>query len=759
MRDRARSRDSQTRMARPRAWRGAALAALVLLGCASAAAAAATDPYPGFSTFCRDQFGGTREPLIHRYAGERLRFEAEADWRHVSVTSARIVFGTNLLADGRVEYGTSTAYGSASGPAERRFHLHTCQLTGLLPSTTYQYRLVAVDERGETVRSENRSFTTGAWAGKVRVPEDMTGGPPYRLDRAGATYVLTRDVVADRLAFDLVSGTGMTLDLNGHTVTYNQVRVDTAIEYTIWQDWVENQKSVFGVRAFNYGGIAGFRVLNGTIRQGAGNNGGQENGNGFSPIYGRGSRGEVAGITVHYAGEQTKGLDLQQTDCVVHHNVIVDHGTDLTNRHQGVDAIGRGPLAIHHNLVKRARHRGISGDTGSDIHANELWLDSYATNSFGVFYYEEADAVCRGNRIYGTGYHVLGVGTMSRSRNLRVRGNFIDLRATAPVARFGEYGAQSSAVGVRITWGPDDILYEDNVIAVHGRDGGMVRGVWFASDSGVERTVFRRNVVKALTSTPTDPLYGAVSICGTADGAELPMTFEDNEIISDVAHLLLGGDYYDPGSHSRFRRNHFVRVGARADYQLIRIGHYGAQTSTDHLLVDSRFTGDTGYGRCTFHGTGTRDFSVGWTLTVRTTPGASVTIADSTGAVVFRGMADSTGAAATELIQYRRTAAGTTSRTPHTVTVTSGSATATRTPTVDRTMTLDIALGSTPPPPPTPTTTGATTGSAGGGSSSGGMAGGGSSSSGCGLGSAIGLLCAAVTLVRRSRASIGSGVR
>lgn len=42
---------------------------------------------------------------------------------------------------------------------------------------------------------------------------------PGVLDKAGATYVLTKDVTAARTAF-MIKGDGITLDLGGHTVTY-----------------------------------------------------------------------------------------------------------------------------------------------------------------------------------------------------------------------------------------------------------------------------------------------------------------------------------------------------------------------------------------------------------------------------------------------------------------------------------------------------------------------------------------------------------
>src|SRR4029077_15421871 len=46
------------------------------------------------------------------------------------------------------------------------------------------------------------------------------GSAPYGLDQAATRYVLDTDVQADATAF-VIAAPGVTLDLNGHTVTYN----------------------------------------------------------------------------------------------------------------------------------------------------------------------------------------------------------------------------------------------------------------------------------------------------------------------------------------------------------------------------------------------------------------------------------------------------------------------------------------------------------------------------------------------------------
>lgn len=79
-----------------------------------------------------------------------------------SATSAQITWTTDELATGIVQYGLTTGYelGSASHPG--RLISHQVQVPNLLPSTTYQFRVISADSSGNTRTSGNFSFTTQA---------------------------------------------------------------------------------------------------------------------------------------------------------------------------------------------------------------------------------------------------------------------------------------------------------------------------------------------------------------------------------------------------------------------------------------------------------------------------------------------------------------------------------------------------------------------------------------------------------------------
>jgi len=87
----------------------------------------------------------------------------------VTTTSANIAWTTNEPADSQVQFGTSTAYGSSTVVDPTLTLSHTAALTGLLPATTYHYRVISVDRGGNVTQSADFTFVTAT-------PVDVT--PP-----------------------------------------------------------------------------------------------------------------------------------------------------------------------------------------------------------------------------------------------------------------------------------------------------------------------------------------------------------------------------------------------------------------------------------------------------------------------------------------------------------------------------------------------------------------------------------------------------
>ncbi|TSD06307.1 MAG: hypothetical protein Greene07147_166 [Parcubacteria group bacterium Greene0714_7] len=77
----------------------------------------------------------------------------------VSTSTVRITWQTNKNADGQVQYGTTSAYGSLSllGTISTS---HSISLSSLTPNTKYYYRAISKTSSGETAYSQPQTFTT-----------------------------------------------------------------------------------------------------------------------------------------------------------------------------------------------------------------------------------------------------------------------------------------------------------------------------------------------------------------------------------------------------------------------------------------------------------------------------------------------------------------------------------------------------------------------------------------------------------------------
>jgi len=80
----------------------------------------------------------------------------------ISATSENITWQTNEPATSRVEYGTTTAFGSFSALNSSKITSHSRTLSNLSADTTYYYRLISEDTAGNTAVSGNFSFTTAS---------------------------------------------------------------------------------------------------------------------------------------------------------------------------------------------------------------------------------------------------------------------------------------------------------------------------------------------------------------------------------------------------------------------------------------------------------------------------------------------------------------------------------------------------------------------------------------------------------------------
>ena len=667
------------------------------------AAGVPTDWWPTFNEWCSQFFGAEIEPLAYQMFGDDLEFMtlSDSEWIHASETSAAIAFETNLPAMTYIEYGTTTGYGSTTLIETDRYHyIHLGYLTGLSNNTTYHYRFVAEDERGNIITSGDKTFATATPAGVIYIPGSM-GSAPYSLT-SGNYYLVTQDIAADHTVFRMTQN-NITLDLGGHTVSYNNVAnppTPAAGDANFPYDYTTDAD--YGV--VSYWSPSGCKIVNGTIVQGAGSNAAYGSGTGYSPITILGSSGnEIAGITAQWHSNQAKGFHVNSATNV-HHNVLTDRGWELTSRHQGADAITNG-TTVHHNLIKRARHRIING--GNEIYNNEMYGDAWYTNAFGIF--SKANSTVHDNRIFGGGYMFQALSAQGSGyagstvdpnfwakQNVELYDNFVHLQAVEPYTnRSLEYGPKSAVHGARVMWGADNIVFHDNMIITYARDGGDTRGIWVETESINQNVVFRDNLVKCIFEDDIGTKWGCVALGGYDSDANAFMLFKDNRFISNYC-MIRAAESYGYGNYTLWEGNTFVKEGQdRPDYGLVHLG-YSSGPTRHHYLFDSTFEGGASYDDVVYAGSAERWFMVGWTLTIETETDANVVIRDLSNAIVYSGAADANGICQVQLHQYKQEEAGKTLYTDHEVTVTTASDTYVETVTVDATKTVHIPSAPAP---------------------------------------------------------------
>jgi hypothetical protein len=628
-------------------------AVLTTAGLASAADTPQRDAVKIFNDFCIEHFGAEKEPLVYEKFGKELKILPEGVWMHASDTSAVIGWDTNLPAKSYVEYGKTAEYGQRTPEPERHFYVNVRYLRGLERDTTYHYRLVSVDERGNKVASADKTFTTARPEGAIVIPGDMEG-PPYVLKEKG-TYLLTADIIADGSAFE-IRGDDIILDLNGHTVVYNNKSIE--VTGKSFKNWVD--KSAFGVlmeKAQN------FQLFNGTIRQGAGNDPACGISIGFSPFHGEGAGGhkEFAGVTIEFGADQMIGINYHWSrgSTNIHHCVFVDHGSKVSNRHGGgcraARLDGKQTGEMHHNLVKRTRQMGLAG--ADKLYNNEVYVDSFSTNSFALQIAAEGG---RGynNRVFATGFNPYGFGW--GKKDWKAYDNFIHMVGQDTSKRWGErWGDVNMLAGMRVTnyskggQEREDLEYYGNVIVMEGKEDCEIRAVEFFSDETIKNLNFHDNIVKAIALDDQTVRVACVDAQGHFRKENtLPVFYRNNTFISN-RHMVRFGDDYGKGNNHQFINNRFIKVGE--DHPMFSTFYFGGgYWNYGHVIRDCTFEGGAEPMDVHWGPIGNQAwYQVEWTLTVKAPAGAEVKIVDAKGDEAFAGKVGDDGTVAVPLVQAR----------------------------------------------------------------------------------------------------------
>lgn len=629
--------------------------------------------YKTFNRFCLAHFRAGHEALIQEVFGKQLRHRPGGDWIHVSQRSAAIGFESSHPALSHVEYGLDRNYGQQSAPRERPFSIHLHYLSDLQPDTVYHYRPVLIDDAGNAVHGPDATFQTKAADSMIPFPGDQTEAP-YVINQSG-TYCLTQDLNCEQTAI-IIEADDVVLDLGGHTVQYANKKAEKGHFEDKWMSYV--RKGFFGIKAIGHKNI---RILNGKILQGAASNRGNNESAGFNPLYLRDlGHVELAGLEVDYHTPQCAGIRNRAANgpYQIHHNLIRDRGTKMHNRHgsgcASIDFIGAKEgysVIYHHNLVARTRQNGLRGSP-IQSYRNEIYVDSWATNSFAVSI--AAGHILRENKIYATGYHAIAV---PWGDGITVRDNFILMQGinTGKKRWWEGFGDQNSMNGLRHTqWGKNksestDSLYEHNIVCINGRHGAQIRGVEFFSDTYIQGLTLKDSIIKVIAQDEQTNKATCVATHGNPrrEDTQNPVYYKNNTFISNINIIRIGDDY-GKGSHHHFFDNTFKRLGDHPDFSTFTA--MGTYVSRFHRFVDTRFGPGTAADDVDWTKTkaGSRNYDIEWTLTIKAAAGDAVTITDATGDHVYRGTVDDAGQLQVPLKQMRMSRDQRTLYTPHIVT-------------------------------------------------------------------------------------------
>ncbi len=478
---------------------------------------------------------------------------------------------------------------------------------------------------------------------------------PGELAQEDTEYVLQNDIVADGTAFE-IKNHNITLNLNGHAIVYNN------------KEPGGDPKKIYGIIISVYG-RENIAIVNGTIRQGTGNGGGNATGWGHNPIFAEATSNiEIAGLTIEYSGRDVTGIFLHWgSKAHIHHNTFEDNGTVVSNRHQGIDVVKMvgADAKIHHNLVKRCRHRAFSIANNSEVYNNEIYLDSHATNSYGVMCFTTKDFTIHHNKIFGVGEHPVGVGLVNGTANGSVYSNYVEVQNTRHSAEYGDTGSSC----IRMTWGTDNVDVSFNTLIIHAEENyrgtgvkSWGRNVWVGLPKPEQRATFHDNMIIANNS---DGKAKAAAIAIVCNNESSSLIFRNNTVVSNWSNVLLADNYGHAGGYAHFSDNTFVRQDDHPSYATVRSDYMWVPSTA--VFIDNILENGASLDApdLQFEGKGKKEIAIGWRMTVKVRDkddkpleGARILIQDKDGKIFFEGLSDAAGSAEVELIEYIITKSG-----------------------------------------------------------------------------------------------------
>lgn len=392
-----------------------------------------------------------------------------------------------------------------------------------LACTAYYYSAWSHCSAGTQSRTVTGSLPIGCNAGAPVTTRACTANPAgrsgaaapaaaLRLNTPGQVYTLQTDLVANGTAV-AITADNVTLDLNGHTITYNAAA---------------STNSVYGVYVAI--GIDKVTIKNGTILQGAGRTA-------RSPaIYFYGASWQVGPHTVmdmviRTTGRQCNGIDAGRSYSFNNSNILrsyieVRGGTTAIDG-AGADPINvaarqQGGVQIHDNILV-AGHRGMQlayvgtmTRNRSNIYLNRIQQKRSPGSKapYGILVAKSHNVNVTRNQIVsddGRGIILDGweQGTTDGASGNRVVANWIDVQYSS-AASSGAY-VENNVYGIRDRYSSGYNSIASNTILVSNDVAGSAFGVYIGSDAPDPRMksiyVLANTIIGRPGAVPTNRPY------------------------------------------------------------------------------------------------------------------------------------------------------------------------------------------------------------------------------------------------------------
>jgi alpha-L-arabinofuranosidase len=152
----------------------------------------------------------------------------------ITSTGATITWTTDQSTSSLVNYGTTGTYGSSTTLNTTQVTSHSVTLTGLTPSTLYDFDVVSANAGGTSATSGNSSFTTAASAAPV-----ISNIVVSSITNTGATIAWTTDQASSsQVSYGITTGYGTstavsTTLVTSHSVTLTGLTAGTLYDFAV----------------------------------------------------------------------------------------------------------------------------------------------------------------------------------------------------------------------------------------------------------------------------------------------------------------------------------------------------------------------------------------------------------------------------------------------------------------------------------------------------------------------------------------------